>query len=134
MMSNDVKTQSAGGAGGHGPPGGGLQSYDGIAAVCRLRLLQFALPEGLDGVQQSGAISIRSVRGGRGGRLRRAGGGVQRRCGWRVGLGAYVKGRIRAPNLWPCTQKHLPVVDGGVGEDGQVGGELAPEPERRHNW
>lgn len=41
---------------------------------------------------------------------------------------------IKIPNLpllWPRTQKNLPVVDGGVGEDGHVGGELAPEPERR---
>lgn len=29
------------------------------------------------------------------------------------------------------TDRGIPVVDGGVGEEGHVGGELAPEPEDR---
>lgn len=124
-----------------------FQSYDRIAAVCGLRFLQFALPEGLDGVQQGVAIPIHSIRRGRRGRMRRAGGrGIQRRCRWRVRLGPYVKGRRRAKgrngsdknlqsasSLAVQTETNVPVVDGGVGEEGQVGGELAPEPERRQN-
>lgn len=31
------------------------------------------------------------------------------------------------------TQTRLPVVDGCVGEEGQVGGELAPDPGGRQN-
>lgn len=37
-----------------------------------------------------------------------------------------------AQSVWsmpPDTPTHLPVVGGGVGEEGHVGGELAPEPE-----
>lgn len=32
-----------------------------------------------------------------------------------------------------CTDRQtgVPVVEGGVGEEGQVGGELAPDPERK---
>lgn len=30
---------------------------------------------------------------------------------------------------WTDAQRGIPVVDGGVGEEGHVGGELAPEPE-----
>lgn len=51
-----------------------FQSYDGIAAVCRLGFLQFALPEGLDGIQQGVAIPSHSIRRGQSRRKRRAGG------------------------------------------------------------
>lgn len=34
-------------------------------------------------------------------------------------------------DILPHRQTVIPAVDGGVGEEGQVGGELAPEPEDR---
>lgn len=74
-----------------------FQSYDRIAAVCSLRFLQSALPEGLDGIQQGVAISRHSIRRGQRRRKRRAGGwGIQRRGRWRIRLGPYMKDKIRA--------------------------------------
>lgn len=78
------------------------RSDDGFAAVCGLSLLQFALTEGLDGAQQGGAASSRSVRGGQ---RRRSGKGVRhgrrrRRRRGGSGLASWVTEREKRDAVW----------------------------------
>lgn len=85
-------------------------SDDGFAAVCGLSLLQFAFTEGLDGAQQGGAASSRSVRGGQ---RRRSGKGVRhgrrrRRWRWRgrSGLASWMTGREKRDAVWEKKNKN----------------------------
>lgn len=74
------------------------RSDDGFAAVCGLSLLQFALTEGLDGAQQGGAASSRSVRGGQ---RRRSGEGVRHgRRRRRNGLASWMMEREKRDAVW----------------------------------